>query len=287
MKIKMSRGEKIFQIFNYCFLIFLMIICIYPLWHVVMASLSNAYTLMSNEGLILWPMNFDLEAYKRVFANVLIWRSYGNTIILLILSMVVQMCMTTLGAYFLSTSNLMLRRPIMLMITFTMFFSGGLIPTYLNIRSFHLNGTIWGLVIPFAINTYNMIILRTSFEGLPVSLLEAAKIDGASDLTILMKLVIPLSKATLAVIALYYGVATWNSWFWATTLLTDRKKYPLQAILRQILMNNSMEGMDSGMPDPQTILYATIVVATIPILCIYPFIQKYFTQGVLIGAVKE
>ena len=175
----------------------------------------------------------------------------------------------------------------MLAITFTMFFSGGMIPTYLNIQDLGLKGGIWAIIIPFAINTYYLIILRTSFESLPESLLEAAKIDGAGQVTLLLKIVLPLSKATLAVITMYYGVAMWNSWFWASQLIGDRTQMPLSVVLRDILINSQMQQMDSGVTNAEAIKYALIVVATVPILCVYPFVQRYFTQGVMIGAVKE
>ena len=175
----------------------------------------------------------------------------------------------------------------MLAITFTMFFSGGMIPTYMNIEQLGLKGSIWGLIIPFSINTYNMIILRTSFESLPESLLEAAEIDGAGHLTSLFRIVLPLSKATLSVITLYYGVATWNAWFWAAQLMKDRTQMPLAVVLRDILINSQMQQMDTGVTSTEGIKYALIVVATVPILCVYPFIQKHFAQGVMIGAVKE
>jgi len=283
----MSRGERLFTVFNYFLLTALMLVCVYPLWHVVMASFSDPHALISHSGLILRPIKFSTMAYERVFSNKLLWKSFLNTFKLLGISLTFQMVMTTVGAYFLSRPNLMLRRPLMLLITFTMFFSGGMIPTYLNLRDLGLTNSIWGLVLPSSISTYNLIVLRTSFESVPISLQEAAKIDGAGDFTILTQIILPLSKATLAVIALYYGVMVWNSWFWACIILKDRTQYPLQAILREVLIENVMEGMDSGMPSPETIRYATIVVATLPILCIYPFIQKYFTKGVMIGAVKE
>ncbi|MBO5070252.1 MAG: carbohydrate ABC transporter permease [Roseburia sp.] len=287
MNRKMSKGEKVFQVINYTLLLLLIFVCIYPMWYVVVCSFSDSWALMGHRGILLWPLKFTVVAYERVFSNELIWKGYTNTIVLLAVGLFFQMIMTILGAYFFSRPNVLYRRPLMLMITFTMFFGGGLIPTYLNIRDFNLDGTMWGLVIPFCISTFNMIILRTSFESIPSSLTEAAQIDGASHWTVLWKIVLPLSKATLAVIALYYGVGTWNSWFWATVLLRDRSKLPLQAILRHIIVSNAMDGMDSGMPASESIKYAAITVATVPILCVYPFLQKYFTQGVMIGAVKE
>lgn len=167
-----------------------------------------------------------------------------------------------------------------------------MIPFYLNLRDLHLTNSLWGIIIPFMVSTYNMIILRTSFEAIPESLTEAAKIDGAGHITILVRIVLPLSKAILAVMVLYYGVSIWNGWFWASAILRDRDKYPLQLILREILLSNDSQAMSSGAGGDaealsQTIKYATIMVATVPILCVYPFLQKYFATGVMIGAVKE
>ena len=211
----------------------------------------------------------------------MIARGYLNTMFVLVMSLILQITLTSLGAYFLSRRNVMFQKPIMLLITFTMFFSGGMIPTYLNMKSLHLTGSLWGLILPFMISVYNMIILKTSFASIPESLIEAARIDGASHLKVLFSIVLPLSKAILAVMVLYYGVGVWNGWFWAS------------AILREILLQNSTSNMTggTGVADVEsvaaTVKYATIMVATVPILCIYPFLQKYFAAGVMVGAVKE
>lgn len=287
MKIKATRGERIFQVCNYIFLSALAFVCLYPMWHVFAASFSDSNALLAHRGLLFWPVDFTLESYEKVFHNQNVWTGFKSTLKLLILGVSWQMVMTVLGAYVLSRREFMLRRPIMLAITFTMFFSGGMIPTYLNIQDLGLSGSIWGLIIPFSINTYNMIILRTAFESLPESLLEAATIDGAGHLTSLVKIVLPLSKASLAVITLYYGVATWNSWFWPAQLMKDRTQMPLAVVLRDILINSQLQQMDNGVTNTEGIKYALIVVATVPILCVYPFIQKYFAHGVMIGAVKE
>ena len=181
----------------------------------------------------------------------------------------------------------------MFIITLTMFISGGMIPFYQNLRSLHLMNSHWGLILPFMISTYNMIILKTSFESIPKSLSEAARIDGAGHIRILFSIVLPLSKPVLAVMLLYYGVGVWNGWFWASTILTDRSMYPLQVILREILLSNDTSVMTQGVSSGDleavgaTIRYATVIVATLPILCAYPFLQKYFTKGIMIGAVKE
>ena len=287
MKIKAPLGERVFRVFNCVFLGLIGFVCLYPMWHVLMASFSDSTALTAHSGLLLWPIDFSLDAYKRVLTNRNIWTGYWNTIKFLVLGVSTSMVMTTLGAYVLSRRDFMLRRPIMLAITFTMFFSGGTIPTYLNIQELKLTGSIWGLVLPFCIATYNMIILRTAFESMPESLLEAARLDGAGQLDCLIRIVLPLNKATLSVIALYYGVSCWNAWFWASQILESKTKMPLAVILRDILINADMQQMDNGVTNMEGIKYATIIVATVPILCVYPFIQKYFAQGVMIGAVKE
>ena len=216
-----------------------------------------------------------------------------NTMFILVVGVILDLIMTSLGAYFLSRKRVMFKKPIMMFIMFTMFFSGGMIPFYLNLKDLHLTGTLWGLIIPFMISTYNMIILRTSFESIPESLIEAAQIDGAGHMTILAQVVLPLSKAILAVMVLYYGVSIWNSWFWASAIIRNREMYPLQIILREILMQNDTSSMMAGTSAMDTeaigmtIKYATIMVATVPILCVYPFLQKYFTKGTMVGAVKE
>ena len=285
--IKVSTGERIFRVVNYTFLTLLAFVCLYPMWHVLLASFSSSSDLMAHQGLLLKPLNFTLECYERVFKNKYIWSGYLNTLKWLALGVPFSMFMTILAAYFFSRRGVLFRRPLMILVVFTMFFSGGMIPFYLNLKELHLTGSIWGLVIPFSLSTYNMIILRTAFESIPESLLEAARIDGANHIQVLVKILLPLTKATLAVLVLYYGVMIWNSWFWAANILKQRESMPLAVLLRDILINSQMQAMDSGMPTAEGIKYALIVVATVPILMIYPFIQKYFTKGVMIGAVKE
>lgn len=293
MKIKRSRGEKVFQVCNYLILSALVIACFYPIWYVVMASVSDSNSLMQHIGLLLKPLDFTLAAYEKVFNNPMIIKGYGNTLFILSIGLALDMIMTSLGAYFLSRKDVLFKKPIMMFIVFTMFFEGGIIPFYLNLKGLNLTNSLWGLIIPFMIQTRNMIILRTSFSAIPESLVEAARMDGAGHITILTKVVLPLSKAMLAVIVLYYGVSIWNSWFWASAIIRDRSMYPLQVILREILLQNDMSNMaiggDTGSQDAisQSIRYATIVVATIPILCVYPFLQRHFTKGTMVGAVKE
>lgn len=293
MKVKRSRGERVFSVFNYIFLSIVVIICFYPVWYVFVASFSDSNLLTQHMGLLVKPLGFSTDAYKKVFQNPMILKGYCNTLFILVVGVILDLVMTSLGAYFLSRKRVMFKMPVMMLIIFTMFFSGGMIPFYLNLKDLKLTNTLWGLIIPFMINTYNLVILRTSFESIPESLIEAAQIDGAGHITILRQIVLPLSKAILAVMVLYYGVSIWNSWFWASAIIRTREMYPLQVILREILMQNDVSSMTTGASAADqeaigmTIKYATIMVATIPILCVYPFLQKHFAKGTMVGAVKE
>lgn len=291
--IRASLSERTFNVVNHLLLAVLAFLCLYPMLYVAFASVSDSNLLLQHSGPLLRPLDFSLAAYRRVFTNPMILRGYANTIKILLLSVTLSIFMTSIGAYALSRKNVMWNRVLNLFVAFTMFFNGGLIPFYLNLQQLNLTQTHWGLIIPFMISTYNLIILRTSFANIPESLLEAAYIDGAGHIRSLLKIVMPLSKAVLAVMVLYYGVGVWNGWFWASVILRDRTMYPLQVILREILLQNVTQDMTTGTATGDTeaiaesIKYATIMVATIPILTVYPFIQKHFEKGVMIGAVKE
>ena len=293
MKKKDSSAVSIFNLFNICILSILALLCIYPIWYVLMASLSNGNLIMQHSGVLLFPIKPNIASYIAVFKNKMILSGYLNTIKILVISLILQITMTSIGAYFFSRERVLFKKPLMFIITLTMFISGGMIPFYQNLRSLHLMNSHWGLILPFMISTYNMIILKTSFESIPKSLSEAARIDGAGHIRILFSIVLPLSKPVLAVMLLYYGVGVWNGWFWASTIITDRAMYPLQVILREILLSNDTSVMTQGVSSGDleavgaTIRYATVIVATLPILCAYPFLQKYFTKGIMIGAVKE
>lgn len=286
--IKRSKGEIVFNIFNILFLTFLSIICLYPIYHVLMASLSESGPLLAHQGLLLWPAGFSWSSYRVIMNYPGIWTGYGNTLFIVLFGTCFSLLITTMAAYPLSRQGFPARNFFMLAITFTMIFNGGLIPRFLVIRDVGLYDSIFSLIIPVTINTTNLIIVRTAFAAIPPSLEESAKIDGANDLIIYARIIVPLAKATLAVIALYYGVAYWNSWFTASIYLRTRTKFPLQLILREILIanDNNQAGTDTELMS-EGIKYAAIIVSTIPILCVYPFLQKYFVKGVMIGAVKE
>ncbi|MDP4153476.1 MAG: carbohydrate ABC transporter permease [Bacillota bacterium] len=294
---KRSFGEICFDTFNYIFLGLIAFICLYPMLYVVFGSFSNPNELAQHTGALLWPKGYSLEGYKAVFHNMNIWIGYGNTLFYVIIGTITKMIMTAIGAYVLSRKDFIMRRFITLMIVFTMYFGGGMIPDFLLVKSVGLYDSRFAIIIPTLIATWNLIIMKTAFNRVPESLEESAKLDGANDLTILFKIVFPVTKATFAVIALYYAVGEWNAWFNSMLYLSDRNKWPLQLFLREILIQNTSIGNAVGtMADSQTtatifledvVRYCSICVATLPILCAYPFAQRYFVKGVMMGSIKE
>lgn len=292
MAIRRSVGERVFEVINTVFLILLMLSTLYPFLYVVFASISDPAELISHQGALLAPQGFSLEGYRLVFRDPMIFTSYKNTIIYVVAGTILNVFMTALGAYVLSRKGPYWKNAIMFFIVFTMFFSGGMIPRYLLVKNLGMANTRWALIIPNAIATWNLIIMRTSFQSIPDSLEESAKIDGASDFTVLTRIVIPLSIPVISVITLFYAVGHWNAWFDAMIFLRKRELYPLQLILREILIMSSTENLMTNvenldmMPLDVIIRYATIIVATVPILLVYPFLQKYFVKGIMIGAIK-
>ncbi len=284
--------KEIFRCVNAVILSIVIIACLYPIIHVIMASLSDGNMLMAHRGLLLKPLGFNTAAYKKVFAYPILMRGYLNTLIICAISLVLNIVLTSFGAYVTTRPSFKPRNIVMMIIMFTMFFNGGMIPTYMLVRNIGLLDTMWALILPAAMSTYNLIVLRTSFAAMPDSLYEAARIEGAGHFKILFEIVMPLSKATLAVVLLYYLVARWNSWFDASIYMDTREKYPLQLLLREILIENDNGEMGQSVLEAdkqsvsETLKYAVIVVSTVPVLCIYPFLQKYFAKGVMIGAVK-
>lgn len=291
-RIKDSKGVMVFRVINFIIMIGLILITLYPFLYIVFASLSDSVEFMKHTGLLLYPQGFTLKSYAAVLKNHSIYRGYANTLIILAGGLAIRMILTCLGAYVLSKKDLVLRKPIMIFIIITMFISGGMIPTYNLVTGMKLDNTLWALILPGAIDIFNLIILRTGFENVPQSLLEAARIDGGGDMTILMKIVIPLSMSTIAVVTLYYAVGIWNAWFDAMLYIRDYNLYPLQLILRDILIQSDTSAMEGGgnLGDieaiSESIKYTVIIVTTIPILVVYPFLQKYFVKGTMIGAVK-
>lgn len=290
---KRSRSEQAFAVLNHLIMVFVVMICVYPVLHVLFASFSIPSLLMQHRGVLIRPLGFTLQGYGLVFANRSIMTGYINTIVYVSFGTALNLLLTSFGAYGLSRKNVMWRNLIMILIVFTMFFSGGLIPLFLLVRSLGLLNTRLAMILPTAISAWNLIVMRTVVSmTIPDSLEESAKIDGANDFVILFRIVLPLCTAVLAVMALFYGVGHWNQWFNAMLYLRSRALYPLQLILREILITRDLTAMPvdqftAGREQYQELIkYSVIVVATVPIMCIYPFLQKYFVRGIMIGALK-
>lgn len=291
-KSKLKNQGIVFDIVNTMAMILFAIIMAYPLWYVLVASFTDYKDLMSNSGMLFLPKNPTIAAYKMAFSNPSIVTGYANTLFVVIVGTFINLIMTSIAAFFLTRRDVKWQKLIYILIIITMYFSGGMVPLYLTVRDLGLTDSIWSLIVPSALNTFNLILMKTSLENMPRSLEEAAEIDGAGIWSVLFKIILPLSKSTLAVIGLYYAVGHWNSWFSALIYIKDRTKFPLQLILREILLGNQTSDMggatnySEGNLIGESIKYAVIIIATLPILCIYPFLQKYFVKGVMIGAVK-
>ena len=289
--IRTELGEIVFDCVNILVNLFLMLIILLPLLSILFSTVSDPVEVMKQEGLMLYPKGFNLGAYRAVLKNPNILSGYMNTIFIVIAGTTINILLSLIGAYVLSRKGTVWVWPLTMLLIFTMYFSGGTIPFYLTVRTVGLDGSLWALILPTAISTFNLIIMRTAMAAVPDSLPESAMIDGASHFKTLFFIMVPLTKATVAVLVLYYAVGHWNSWFNAMIFLRNKKLFPLQLILREILIQDNTSSMTSeNLMDlgfvAETIKYATIVVATAPILCIYPVLQRYFVKGVMIGAVK-
>lgn len=287
---RLTLSDRVFLAVDY-FLIFLVICAtFYPFLYILSASISDTGPLGRGEVWLL-PKGLNFSAYKLVIEDEKIWRSYYNTIWYVVVGTAFNLILTTITAYPLSRKKFAARNTLMLLIAFTMFFSGGLVPSYLLVKTLHLINTRWALILPAAISTWNLIIMRTFFENIPDSLHEAATIDGCSEPKIMFKIFIPLSLPVIAVMVLFYAVAHWNSYFAAMIYLNTEKYQPLQILLRKILIqydqNDVLQDVNQGRDVVGlSVRYATIMVSTLPILLVYPFLQKYFVKGVMIGAIK-
>ena len=290
--VRKNTTEKSFDVLILFFMLFVIAITLYPFVYVTSMSISDPRNVINN-SVWLWPKGFSLEAYKRVFDNPDVWRSYYNTLFYTVVGTAVNVVMTILGAYPLARRTFFLRNQIMVFIVITMFFNGGLIPMFLLIKNIGLYDTRWALILPAAVGAYFIIIARTFLQSLPESLIESAKIDGANDIYILYKIILPLSKPIIAVLSLFYAVGHWNSYFSAMLYLSDSSLHPMSLYLVKILIQDS-DAMVKGMAQDINrtmysiqIKYALIIVTVLPILFVYPFLQRYFVKGVLIGSLKE
>ncbi|WP_462413049.1 carbohydrate ABC transporter permease [Neobacillus sp. Marseille-QA0830] len=284
-----SFGNRMFDFVNHAILLLIALACLVPFLNVIASSFATTEEVIQKD-FILFPTTFSLGAYKYILSTPTIFKSMGVSIVTTVVGTFVSMVLTAFLAYALSRKYLYGRGAINFLIVFTMLFSGGMIPTYLVVKSLGLINSYWSLILPVAVNAFNLIIMRNFFSGIPDSLEESAKVDGCNDLKIFFKIMLPLSLPSIATISLFYAVAYWNQYTNAILYLTDSNKWPIQVLLRQIVIVSSGMQADSSavdvIPPAQTVKMAVITVATIPMLIVYPFLQKYFVQGALVGSVK-
>ena len=294
-----SVGSKVFNGINVVFFALIIVVCVLPVWHVICASFSDAGWVMNQTGLIWRIEKFNVNGYKLVFADSRIWTGYLNTLIYVFGTTALGMFLTVMAAYALSRKDFLWASPIMFLISFTMLFSGGIVPLYILVtQDLGLFDNRLALILPGCMSAFYLILVRTALQNVPDSLEESAMLDGAGRFTILFQIMLPLIKATMATVILYYIIGNWNSWFSAMIYLHSKDKYPLQLVLKEILVttSNSNTNVDIsvlGSGDSadailykQLVKYCTIVVSTVPMFIFYPFVQKYFESGVMIGAIK-
>ncbi len=292
--IRESLHDRVFLLFTYLILAVMGLLFLYPMYFVVIASVSSPAAIYRGE-VVFWPVNFTLEGYKEIFADTVIWRGYANTIFYTVVGTLISLFITLPAGYALSRKDLVGRNFFTLFFSFTMFFSGGIIPTYLVVRALGLIDTVWAVLITAAVSTWNLILARTFFAStIPLELLEAAMLDGCSNTRFFLQVAIPLSGAMVAILALYYAVGQWNSYFKEMIYLYDNALYPLQLVLRSILVKNQMpptmlsdfetKAMKQQMAD--LLKYGLMLVACLPVFIAYPFVQRFFVKGVMIGSLK-
>ncbi|NMO94226.1 carbohydrate ABC transporter permease [Paenibacillus lemnae] len=285
MKIKESLGSRVFDVFNTLLMLVLVVVMLYPLVYVFSASISNNALVASGE-VLLWPKEITLIAYEQLVYNPDLWMSYWNTIRYTAMQVFLSLLVTSAMAYPLAKRWLPGRRIILLLAAFTLLFGGGMIPTFLVVQKLGMLDTLWAVILPSLVSTWYLFIMRTFFEGLPEELEDAATIDGCSSFQVLLRIVLPLSMPVMATIGLFTAVNQWNAFFDALIYLNDRDLYPLQIMLRNILIAGTNVQGEGDLSHLETLKYAMIMIATIPILCVYPFLQKYFVQGTMIGGIK-
>jgi putative aldouronate transport system permease protein len=292
---KKGPGDLVFDAFNIVFMLFLVTVTVYPFLFIVFASFSDPVRFMGHQGVLLHPLGFQLDAYKMVFRNTAIRNGYAVTLFLVVVGTACNMTANLVFAYVLSRRNLMWHGVIMFLMVFTMYFGGGMIPTFMIVKGLGLLDSLWALILPGLFSAWNVIVLRTAFHGIPLELEESAKLDGAGSIRTLVQILIPLIVPTIAAISLFTMVGYWNSWSGALIYIRTPSKFPLQLILRSILIQNEMTEMSGSSLAyemshnaalRELIKYCTMVVTIVPIICVYPFLQKYFTRGVMIGALK-
>ncbi len=293
-RIRPSLFDRVFDWINLSMIFLVFLIIAYPLLFVVSASFSDPI-LVSSGKVLLFPKGITVEGYQKIFESKEIWHSFLNSVQYTFIGTTLNVVLTVMGAYPLSRRDLVGRKPISLLLTFTMYFSGGMIPSFLVVKLLGLYNTFWSLIIPGAVSAYNLIVMRSFFEtSIPEELHDAAKIDGCTDYQYLLRILLPLSKPVLAVMVLFYGTGHWNAFFNAIIYLRNADMYPLQVVLRNILLKNILSdnmitdfgGAANYSHTSEIIKYGLIIVSSIPMIIVYPFVQKHFVKGVMIGSIK-
>ena len=291
--IKQSAGDRVFDIVNAIIMTLITIVIVYPLYYVLLASITDP-TVVNTGKLLLYPEAPYIDGYKRAFSYAPLWTGYKNTLIYTFVGTIISLICTIPAGYALSRMDLPGRRVIMFLFTFTMFFNGGIVPLYLVVQNLHIYDTIWAVALPVAVSVYNLIVCRSFFDtGIPIEMLEAAKIDGCNDFVFFFRIVIPLSSTIIAVMCLFYATALWNQFFNPLMFLSGQDKMPLQVVLRNLVLSNQVNSITSNAQEiamrqrlAEQLKYCTVVLAAAPLLIVYPFLQKYFAKGVMVGAVK-
>lgn len=285
-----SRGERIFEVFNYLILTLLAIVTLAPFLHVVAKSLSHEAAVMAGE-VGLWPVGLNLQTYRAVLANYHFWSSFYISVFVTVTGTVLHVLVMSLVAYPLSREEMVGRRFITLLFVFIMLFHGGLIPTYLIVKALGLTNKVWALILPGLVSTFNMIVLRNYFASIPDSLEESARLDGCGNIGTFFRIVFPLSLPAVATVCVYTAVGFWNNYFSALIYIDSKSLYPLSLYLRKVVVETESQLVDLNPElrnlNPESVRAATVVAATIPILIVYPFLQRYFVKGIMLGAVKE
>ncbi|GBF76879.1 hypothetical protein PA598K_05389 [Paenibacillus sp. 598K] len=292
MLMNRSKGDRVFDLLNGAFFLVVLAIVLYPLYFIVIASISDPGKV--NTGAVwFWPIDMTLEGYRKIFEHEALWNGYRNSVLYTLVGTAINVGLLMTGGYALSRKDVPGRNIITLLIVFTMFFQGGIIPTYLIVRDLGMLNTIWALVIPNAVSVYHLIVVRTYFETtIPLEMLEASKVDGCNNTRFFLRIVLPLSLPIIAVMVLFSAVVHWNSYFSALIYLRDESMYPLQMVLREILVRNSaqelmnVEDMAAQQDFSELIKYGVVIVSSLPVLILYPFVQRYFIKGVMIGSIK-
>lgn len=287
---KKSKSKIAFDAFNITLMALLVVVTMYPIFNQLALSLSSSDAIMSGT-VNLVPKEFTLATYQDIAKESLFWRNYANTVWYTFIGTLISLALTTLLAYSVSKKDLVGGNIVLKLVVFTMFFNGGLIPTYMLIKGIHLTDTIWALLLPTAIMPYHVLLMKTFFQNLPIDLEEASRLDGLSQFGYFVRIALPLSKPIMATMTLFIAVIYWNDWFNALIYLNDGKKYPVTLYLRNVMMGAAMASqtgeVDSSTKSvPQSIQAASMILVILPVLCIYPFVQKYFVKGVMIGAIK-